>query len=143
MPHPNEELLRRAYADFARGDLAAFLSACTDDITFRVPGRGPVSGTFTRAEFADPMITRVMQESGGTFRETVDDVLANDTRGVVLATHEFERDGRTHRYRTAHVYRIEHGRLASFAEYPEDLYAFDAAWGVGVPAPAESAPAAG
>ena len=142
MPHPNEELLRRAYADFARGDLAGFLSVCADDITFRVPGRSPVAGTFRRDEFAEPMIGTVMRETAGTFRETVDDVVANDTRGVVFATHEFERGGRTHRYRTSHVYRIAQGRLASFAEYPEDLYAFDAAWGVpepGAPRPGSTA----
>lgn len=36
---------------------------------------------------------------------------------------------RTKAYNTAHIYRIERGRLASFEEYPEDLYAFDEAWG--------------
>jgi ketosteroid isomerase-like protein len=128
MQHPNEELLRRAYADFARGDLAAYLSACTDSITFRVPGRSVVAGTFDREQFLSDMIPRVMEASGGTFRETVLDVVANETRGVVLARHEFERNGRSHAYNTAHVYRIEGGRLASFMEYPEDMYAFDAAW---------------
>jgi ketosteroid isomerase-like protein len=42
--------------------------------------------------------------------------------------HEFQRKGRGHIYRTAHIYRIEDGRLAEFREYPEDLYALDAAW---------------
>ena len=128
MAHPNEEMLRRAYADFARGDLAAYLNVCTDTITFRVPGRSVVSGLFHRGEFASKMIANVMEACGGTFRETVIDVVANDTRGVVLAHHAFERHGSTRSYNTAHVYRIEHGRLATFEEYPEDLYAFDAAW---------------
>ena len=128
MAHPHEDLLRRAYADFARGDLAAFLNVCTDTITFRVPGRSVVAGGYARDQFAAGLIAKVMEASGGTFRETVLDIIANDTRGVVLAHHEFERDGRTRGYKTAHVYRIEDGRLASFEEYPEDLYAFDAAW---------------
>jgi ketosteroid isomerase-like protein len=128
MAHPHEELLRRAYADFARGDLAAYLGACTDTITFRVPGRSVVAGVYEREQFATGLIAKVMEATGGTFRETVVDIIANDTRGVVLAQHEFERDGRTRHYDTAHVYRIEAGRLASFEEYPNDLYAFDAAW---------------
>ena len=128
MAHPHEELLRRAYADFARGDLAAYLSVCTDAITFRVPGRSVVAGTYDRGQFISGLIAKVMEATGGTFRETVLDVIANDTRGVVLAHHEFERNGRTHGYNTAHLYRIESGRLASFEEYPEDLYGFDAAW---------------
>jgi ketosteroid isomerase-like protein len=128
MPHPNEQLLRDAYADFARGDLAAFLARCTDDMTFRVPGRTVVSGTFARDQVASPMISTVIAESGGTFRETVLDVLANDARGVVFARHEFARGGRSVGYDTAHVYRIVDGKLASFAEYPEDQHAFDEAW---------------
>jgi len=46
-------------------------------------------------------------------------VVANDHRGLVLAEHEFQRKGRTHVYRTAHVYRIEESRLAEFREYPK------------------------
>lgn len=128
MAHPHEEMLRRAYADFARGDLAAYLNACTDAIVFRVPGRSIVAGTYDKGQFGADLIAKVMEATGGTFRETVVDVVANDTRGVVLARHEFERNGRTRGYNTAHIYRIENGRLAAFEEYPEDLYAFDAAW---------------
>ena len=128
MAHPNEDLLRQAYADFARGDLAAYLKVCTDAITFRVPGRSAIAATYARDQFGSGLIAKVMEATVGTFRETVLDVVANDTRGVVLAHHAFERNGRTHSYNTAHIYRIDAGRLASFEEYPEDLYAFDAAW---------------
>lgn len=128
MAHPNEDLLRKAYADFAKGDLDAYLNVCTDTMSFRVPGQSVVSGLFDRSTFASEMIARVMEASGGTFQETVIDVVANDRRGVVLARHQFSRNGQAHQYNTAHLYRIEGGRLASFEEYPEDLYAFDAAW---------------
>jgi ketosteroid isomerase-like protein len=121
-------MLRDAYAAFSRGDLASYLANCTPDITFRVPGRGVASGSFRRDEFIAPMISNVIEATAGTFREDVLDVVANDTRGVVLARHSFTRNGRTHAYNTAHVYRIVNGKLASFEEYPEDLYAFDEAW---------------
>jgi uncharacterized protein len=129
MSHPNEQLLRQAYADFARGDLDAYLAVCTPDVTFRVPGNNAFAGTYTRDQFVTPFISNVIAATGGTFRETVLDVLANDTTGVVLLRHEFDRSGRHHAYDTVHVYTIEHGKLASFQEYPDDLYAFDAAWG--------------
>ena len=127
MSHPNEELLRSAYAAFSRGDLDGYLQRCADTIVFHVPGGTPMSGTHTRGQFKS-FIGRVMELCDGTFRETVLDVVANDHRGLVLAEHEFRRKGRTHVYRTAHVYRIENGQLAEFREYPEDLHAFDAAW---------------
>jgi ketosteroid isomerase-like protein len=128
MPHPNETMLRRAYACFAQGDLQGYLAHTTPDITFRVPGRGAAAGTFRRDEFIGSMIATVMRETGGTFREDVIDVVASDSRGVVLARHSFTRNGAAWSYNTAHVYRIENGKLASFEEYPEDLYAFDEAW---------------
>jgi ketosteroid isomerase-like protein len=129
MPHPNEEMLRQAYGAFARGDLQGYLSNCTPGITFRVPGRCVVAGTYSRDQFASPMISTVIEQTQASFRETVLDVVANDQRGVVLASHEFARNGKMHKYNTAHIYRIEDGKLASFEEYPEDLYAFDDAWG--------------
>jgi len=124
----NEESLRKAYAAFARGDLEGYLGYCMNDITFRVPGRSAMAGTYTREQFFSPFIGRVMELTNGSFKETVIDVLANDRRGVVLAEHEFERNGRKHVYRTAHLYRIHDGKLTDFQEYPEDLYAFDEAW---------------
>jgi len=129
MAHPNEDVLRDAYAAFARGDLQAYLSYCTDDVTFHVPGHGRVAGDYSRAEFVTPFISQVVELTNGTFREEVLDVVANDRRGVVLLHHEFERDGQRYDYRTAHLYRIEQGKLAEFAEYPADLYRFDEAWG--------------
>jgi uncharacterized protein len=127
MDHRSEDVLRNAYAAFSRGDLDEYLQHCTDAVVFHVPRSTPMSGTHTRAQFKS-FIGGVMELCDGTFRETVLDVVANDRRGLVLAEHEFRRKGRTHVYRTAHVYGIEDGRLAEFREYPEDLYSFDAAW---------------
>jgi ketosteroid isomerase-like protein len=101
--------------------------ALFERITFQFPGRSPIAGTYTRGQFSS-FIGRVMELSGGTFRESVVDVVANDHCGLVLAKHEFERKGRRWVYGTAHIYRIEDGKLAEFREYPEDLYAYDEAW---------------
>jgi hypothetical protein len=34
MSHPNEDVLRNAYAAFSRGDLEGYLSYCSDEIVF-------------------------------------------------------------------------------------------------------------
>jgi ketosteroid isomerase-like protein len=128
MTHSNEEILRAAYAEFAHGELNGYLQYCTDNISFRVPGKGKISGTYKRDEFISPWVSGVIELTNGTFRETVSGVVANDDRGVVLATHEFERNGRKFKYDTAHIYRIKDGKLDSFEEYPADLYYFDEAW---------------
>ena len=128
MGHPNEELLRMAYAAFLKGDLDGYLSHCTDDITFTIPGKGLTSGVYSRSEFVRPLISKVIDLTNGTFVEVLSAVIANDESGVVLARHEFFRKGRQFSYDIAHVYRIKDGKLAQFSEYLADLYAFDEAW---------------
>lgn len=128
MAHANEQRLRSLYDSFSKGDLAAVLAACADDIVFHVPGTNQVAGSYTAAEFGPGLIAKVMQLSGGSFQEIVDDVLANDEHGVVLATHRLQRDGAPHEYKTAHVWRIRDGKFTEWREYPRDLHAFDQIW---------------
>jgi len=128
MAHPNEQLLRDAYAAFARGDLDGYWSACADDFAFNVPGASKVAGRFRGKEAFMRMIGNVMALAGGQFEEEVHDVVANDHHGVVLAIHRFPRNGQQREYRTAHVYEIRDGMLAECWEQPQDPAAFDAAW---------------
>ena len=93
-----DEMLRAAYAVFATGDLDGYLSYCTPDIRFVIPGRNALSKTYDRETFKSELIA------------------------------ELTRDGKRHEYRTLHLYEFRDGKLASFREIPEDLYAFDAAW---------------
>ncbi len=130
MPTSYDEILRTAYATFANGDLEGYLSFCTPDIEFVIPGKNRLSKTYSRSEFVSGLITDVMRLTNGSFKETVLDVFTSDRGGVVRAHHELTReDGKRHTYRTLHVYDIEDGRLASFREVPEDLEVFNQAWG--------------
>jgi len=128
MPHASETRLRELYATFAKGDLQGFLDGCTDDVTFTVPGNTPVSGEFDRASFIE-WISGVIGQTGGTFREHVLDVFANDDHGVLLLHHEFDRDGVHREYRTAHICKLRDGRIAGWTEHPGSLREFEEAWG--------------
>ena len=128
MSHPNEDRLRDLYARFAQGDLDGFLAGCTDDVTFTVPGNTQVSGSFTKATFAE-WISNVMAPTGGTFREDVLDVFANDEHGVLLLHHEFVRGGERREYGTAHACELRDGLISSWEERPGSLQEFEAAWG--------------
>jgi ketosteroid isomerase-like protein len=128
MAHPNEQRLRDLYAVFAKGDLEGFLSGCTDDVTFTVPGNTPGSGTFTKATFMD-WIGPVIGSTGGTFQEHVLDVIANDERGILLLRHEFDRDGIHRVYNTSHVLDVRDGLISTWEERPGSLTEFEAAWG--------------
>jgi len=69
--HDHDRILRDAYGAFARGDLAGYLSYCTPDITFTVPGDNKVSGVYSREEFGPGLIAKVMRATAGTFVEGV------------------------------------------------------------------------
>ena len=128
MGHANEDTLRELYAAFGRGDLEGFLDGCTDDVTFAVPGYATVSGTYRRDEFAS-WIGDVIGRTGGTFREDILDVVANDDHGVLLLVHLFDRDGTHHEYQTAHLVHFEAGKISRWTEHPGSMREFEAAWG--------------
>jgi len=128
MAHANETKLRELYAVFAAGDLGGFLDGCTDDVVFAVPGYATVSGTYTRDEF-EPWIGEVIGRTGGTFREDILDVVANDEHAVLLLVHTFQRDGESHEYQTAHLIEFRDGKIARFTEHPGSMREFETAWG--------------
>jgi ketosteroid isomerase-like protein len=128
MAHLNETILRDLYAKFAQGDISGFLDGCTDSVTFTVPGHAAVSGSFEKATFSD-LLAPVMERSGGTFREDVLDVFANDEHGILLLHHHFERDGKARSYETAHIVEFAGGKIAAWREHPGSFAEFEEAWG--------------
>jgi uncharacterized protein len=129
MAHPLEATIREAYAAFGRGDIDGYLQPGTQDFAFQVPGDSEIAGTYVGKAGLFDLAGKVMTMTGGTFREEVEDVLANDSHAVVLARHQFTRDGSLKDYRTAHVYEIKDGKLARCFEQPRDPASFEDAWG--------------
>lgn len=82
--HREQPGLMAANNAFVQGDLNGYLQYCTDKITFRVPGKGKISEMFTRDQFSSRWVSSIMELNSGTFRKTVNGVVANDERGVVL-----------------------------------------------------------
>jgi ketosteroid isomerase-like protein len=130
MAHSLESTIREAYAAFGRGDVDGYLKPCTEDFTFNIPGRGAIAGAWRGKEGLCELARMAMEVTQGSFREEVEDVLANEQHAVVLARHQFTRDGQPRHYRTAHVYDIRDGRLVNCWEQPQDLSLFDEAWGL-------------
>jgi ketosteroid isomerase-like protein len=134
MAHPVEQVIRDAYAAFGRGDLEGYLRTCSENWSFTVPGATAIAGTYHGAQGLLELAQKVMGLTGGTFQEELEDVLANDRHGVVLARHWFTRDGRRHEYRVVHVYQIVGGKLGACRELTHDQAGFDAAWAEGAAA---------
>lgn len=131
MAHILQEMIREAYAAFGRGDVDGYLSACTEEFVFNVPGHGALAGVYRGKDGVHELARRAMDVSGGSFREDVIDVLVSDNHAVVLARHRFTRDGQPKDYRTAHVYKLRERKLAECWEHPRDQAELDDAWGPG------------
>jgi ketosteroid isomerase-like protein len=129
MTHELETTIREAYAAFGRGDVDGYLQACAEDFSFNIPGRGAIAGSWRGKTGLYELAAKAMTVSGGTFQEEVEDVLGNDQHAVVLARHQFTRDGQPREYRTAHVYEVRDNKLAICWEQPQDQSTFDNAWG--------------
>ena len=128
MAHPNESRLLELYGMLARGDIDGFLAACTDDIVFTVPGTSAVSGTWTKWTFRK-MMEAPATVSGGTLRQRITHVIANDDQGILLLDHRLERQGRPHAYRTAHIVRFRGSQVCAWTEHPGSLAELEEAWG--------------
>jgi len=129
MAHPNEQLTRTFYAEFARGNLAGVLAVCTDDVRFHIRGDNAIAGEYGREDFAR-LAMMLGQIAGPSLKMELEDVLADDTRGAAFLHDTFTRpdDGTAADVRLLHVFRFSGGRIASFEELPFDQQAFDEVW---------------
>lgn len=128
MAHPNEELLRNGYAAFEKGDLDTLRGLFADDIVWHSPGRSPLAGDYRGIDEVFGLFGKIFELSGGTFRNELHDILADDEHGVALVSATGERNGKTLNDKQAHVFHIRDGKATEFWLQPGDLYANDEFW---------------
>jgi len=68
---------------------------------------------------------RLVELTGGTFRQELHDILANDEHGVTLATATAEREGKTFRDNGVLVFNLKEGKVTEAWLHPGDQYAAD------------------
>lgn len=123
--HPNVELLRRAYAAYAKGDIEVLDDLFDDDVIWHVPGRNPVAGDHEGKEEVLGVLMKLMELTDGTARLEAEEVMANDTYGVAVVESTASRDDDTHTSRLVQVFRIEGSQIIEFWSYPGDPYGDD------------------
>ena len=112
--HPNVELTRRGYEAFAKGDLATLSELMADGVTWHVLGVGSLDGTYRGREDVFGFFGRLAEETGGTFRLDVHDVLANDGHAVALCTLSASRGGKSIEVPVANVSHMRDGKITEF-----------------------------
>lgn len=130
MTHPNEDLLREAFAAFQRGDMEALQTKYfAEDIRYHVSGRSPVSGDYEGVAQVLGLFGRLFELSGGTLRIDLHDAAANDEHGFALFTVRAEREGRQ---LDDNEVLITHpnadGKAAEIWNQAGDQYAVDEFW---------------
>ena len=128
MAHPNEDLLRRGYEAFGKGDLDTLRELFSPDITFHSPGRSPIAGDYAGVDETFGFFGKLAELSGGSFRVEVHDILANDEHVVALTTVSGQRDGKSLDDRSVEVYHVKDGKITEAWVHPGDQYAGDEFW---------------
>ena len=125
MAHSNEDLARRGFDAFTRGDMQAVSDVFADDIVWHVGGRSPLAGDYRGKDEVLGFLAKTMELSGGTFRVEIHDVLANEEHVTVLVVARAEREGKTLEDRQAHVLHVKDGKVTEYWGHPGDQYAID------------------
>ena len=128
MGHPNEELLRRGYEAFGSGDMATLNELLSDDIIWHVPGKSPVSGDYKGKDQVFQFFGQIVQMTGGSFKNEIHDLLANNEHGTVLVTTTADREGKHLDDRQVHVFHLKDGKTTEFWNHSGDQYALDEFW---------------
>ncbi|MGH2718674.1 MAG: ScbR family autoregulator-binding transcription factor [Actinomycetota bacterium] len=132
MPHPEEtfmnpteDLVRKGFDAFARGDLAAVRAMVSPEAVWHLAGLSTLAGTFVGVDAILGHLRRVFEFTGGTLRQELHDVVAGDRHVVALV--------RQHAHRGEEILDVNEAVVIHVADHvvteawviPEDQYAYD------------------
>jgi ketosteroid isomerase-like protein len=113
---------------FNNADVDTLREVFADTTVFHEPGRSPISGDYEGLDQVLGFFGTLVERSGGTFRATLHDVVANDDHAIGLHSSDAERDGRAVRSPTVLVFHVRDGRLAETWSHHYDQQEFDEFW---------------
>ncbi|MEP6640382.1 MAG: nuclear transport factor 2 family protein [Gaiellales bacterium] len=122
------DLARRGYAAFQSGDMDTMRAILTDDVAWHAPGHGRHSGDFQGVESVIGEFGRLFQDSGGTFRVEITEILEGDESVVVLAHSSGSREGRTLDQPYAHIFHFRGDQVSEAWVVNYDQAVSDAFW---------------
>jgi ketosteroid isomerase-like protein len=84
--HPNAEVIKAGFEAFARADMETIDRLLADDIVWHSAGTSVLAGEFDGKEAVLGLFARVLEVTGGSFRQDVHAILADDEHVVALVT---------------------------------------------------------
>ena len=125
----NLAIMRRAYEAFNRGELETLTEIFDEGAVWHLPGRSSMANDYQGRDAILAYFGQLGQETGGTFRAELDDLLADgDDRVVGIQRSTAERDGKQLNVGDCIVFQLKDGRITDGREHFHDLYAWDEFW---------------
>jgi uncharacterized protein len=125
----NVAIMRRAYEAFNKGELETLTEIFDEGAVWHLPGRSSMAKDYQGREAILAYFGQLGQETGGTFRAELDDLLADgDDRVVGIHRSTAERDGKQLSVGDCIVFQLQDGRITDGREHFHDLYAWDEFW---------------
>jgi hypothetical protein len=125
----NAAIVARAYEAFNEGDLATLTILFDEHSSWHTPGHGSIAGSRRGREAVFAQFGRYGEETGGTFRANLLNVLESaDGRVVAVQHNSAERNGKELDVLCCIVFELKNGRIIIGREHFYDLYAWDAFW---------------
>src|SRR5215471_15156940 len=124
----NSVIVRKAYEDFAQGNIASVFAVFDAGITWHVPGHSPLSGDYRGYDQVGGFFQRTMELSAGEFSIDLHHVLEEGDLVVTLVTAHAKRAGVAASFPEVHVWRMKNGKAADFREYQGDEQREDRFW---------------
>ncbi len=125
----NTELVRRGYAAFNAGDVAALAELFDEDSSWHTPGQSPIAGDYLGRDAVLGLLGRYESDTAGTLGAQLLSVTAGDD-GRVVGIHRTtgERNGRRLDGGCCVVFEIRDGKIVDGREHFFDLHAWDEFW---------------
>ena len=128
MGHPNEDLLRKGFAAFGKGDLETVQGLFTDDVVWHVGGNNQLSGDYKGKAEVMGWLGKNMELSGGTLSVEPHDILGNDEHVVALITATAQRESMSLRDNACQVHHVAGGKVTEVWLHAGDQKAVDEFW---------------
>ena len=124
----NVTLLMHIWEAFNRNDLETVKKMVSEDIVYRVSGRGPLSGRYEGRLMFMKVLEKAKELSGATITVKPIVTLADDEYVFVLGRATGRRGEKVLDIEHCYLYRFSNGKLVEGRTMPVDLYEFDEFW---------------
>jgi ketosteroid isomerase-like protein len=126
----NEDVVRRGYEAFAKGDMDTLRSLMTPDVIQSVPGNTPVSGEHKGVDDVLGYYAELFEMTGGTLKADLQSV-KDDGPGKVVAAHRLtaQRGGKSYDEVENLHFTLSGGKISRLDEEHPSLAEFDTFFG--------------